>query len=116
MLDHNRRFEEKNSNVADKIQKAKVMMLESLNEPVELKEIASRVGMSYSSFRQHFREYTGSAPATYLRILKMERAMEMLTRTSLTVKEIAYTLNFRSPEYFSIQFKKTFGRAPSDYR
>ncbi|MDE7375854.1 MAG: AraC family transcriptional regulator, partial [Muribaculaceae bacterium] len=113
VLDRNRRFEETNANVADKIQKAKVMMLESLNEPVELEEIASRVGMSYSSFRLRFREYTGSAPATYQRNLKMERAMELLTRTNLSVKEIAYTLNFKSPEYFTIQFKKTFGRVPS---
>lgn len=116
VLDQNRRFEETNTGVADKIQKAKVLMHESLEEPVALQEIARRVGMSYSSFRQHFREYTGSAPASYLRILRLERAMEMLTRTGLTVKEIAYTLNFKSPEYFSMQFKKAFGRSPSDYR
>lgn len=116
VLDHNRRFEETNLDVADKIQKAKVMMLESIYEPVGLQEIALRVGMSYSSFRQHFREYTGSAPASYLRILRLERAMELLTRTTMTVKEIAYTLNFKSPEYFSLQFKKAFGRSPSDYR
>ena len=116
VLDHNRRFEETNSDVAEKIQKAKVMMVESIYEPVELQEIALRVGMSYSSFRQHFREYTGRAPASYLRILRLERAMELLTRTTLTVKEIAYTLNFKSPDYFSLQFKKAFGRSPSDYR
>ena len=116
VLDHNRRFEETNSDVAEKIQKAKVMMIESIYEPVELQEIALRVGMSYSSFRQHFREYTGRAPASHLRILRLERAMELLTRTTLTVKEIAYTLNFKSPDYFSLQFKKAFGRSPSDYR
>lgn len=116
MLDHNRRFEEQNSEVTAKIQKAKVLMLESLYEPVSLEEIASLAGMSYSSFRQHFKDYSGSGPATYMRNLRLERAMELLTQTSLTVKEIAYTLNFRSPEYFSLQFKKAFGRSPSDYR
>lgn len=116
VLDHNRRFEETNTGVADKIQKAKVLMLESLYEAVGLQEIARRVGMSYSSFRQHFREYTGNAPASYLRKLRLERAMELLTRTTMTVKEIAYTLNFPSPDYFSMQFKKAFGRSPSDYR
>ena len=116
MLDHNRRFEERNSEVVDKIQKAKILMLESIYEPVTLQQIARQIGMSYSSFRQHFKEYTGSAPASYIRIIRLERAMQLLTRTSLTVKEIAYTLNFKSPDYFSMQFKKAFGRNPSDYR
>ncbi|WP_347294217.1 AraC family transcriptional regulator [uncultured Duncaniella sp.] len=116
VLDHNCRFEETNSGIADKIKKAQVIMLESVYEPVMLQDIALRVGMSYSSFRQHFREYTGCGPASYLRNLRLERAMELITKTSLTLKEIAYTLNFKSPEYFSLQFKKAFGRSPSEYR
>jgi len=116
VLDRNKRFEETNSGIAEKIQKAKVMMLECVEDPVGIQEIAGRVGMSYSSFRQHFREYTGRTPAAYQRHLRLERAIELLTKTALPVKEIAFMLNFKSPDYFSVQFKKTFGRSPSDYR
>ena len=36
--------------------------------------------------------------------------------TDLFVKEIAYMLNFDSPDYFSSKFKRKTGLKPSDFR
>ena len=46
----------------------------------------------------------------------LQRAKELLTSTDLSVKEIAYRLNFETPDYFSSRFKIKTGRKPSELR
>ena len=78
--------------------------------------LAEQLGVSYSSFRKLFKEYTGISPALYQQDLKLQRAKELLSTTDLFVKEIAYMLNFDSPDYFSSKFKRKTGLKPSDFR
>ena len=40
----------------------------------------------------------------------------MLSTTNMSIKEIAYRLNFESPDYFSSKFKIKTGIKPSDFR
>ena len=54
--------------------------------------------------------------ALYQQDLKLQRAKELLSTTDLFVKEIAYMLNFDSPDYFSSKFKRKTGLKPSDFR
>jgi len=48
--------------------------------------------------------------------LRLYRAVELLHDPGRTVAEIAYELNYKDAYYFSKQFKKFFGIAPSEYR
>ena len=41
---------------------------------------------------------------------------ELLSTTDESIKEIAYRLNFESPDYFSTKFKSQTGMKPSDFR
>ena len=43
-------------------------------------------------------------------------AKELLSTTELSIKEIAYQLNFDSPDYFSAKFKAKTGRRPTELR
>jgi AraC-like DNA-binding protein len=52
----------------------------------------------------------------YQQELRLQRAKEMLSTTNLSIKEIAYRLNFDSPDYFSAKFKIKTGRKPSEFR
>lgn len=72
--------------------------------------------MSYSYFRKLFKEYTGLSPASYFLDIKLQRAKDLLCKTQLSVKEIAYMLNFDSPDYFCTLFKKKTGKRPGDFR
>ena len=74
------------------------------------------MGISYSNFRKLFKEFTGIAPAMYQQELRLQRAKELLSATNLSIKEIAYRLNFESPDYFSSKFKSKTGRKPTDFR
>jgi AraC-like DNA-binding protein len=110
----NKNFETKDT--AQKIERAKVIMLENIGKEIDAKEIAENLGVSYSLFRKTFKEYTGYAPAQYFQELKLRKAKELLAETNLPIKEISYELNFSSYEYFLSFFKKRVKLTPTEYR
>lgn len=98
------------------IEKAKIIMEERVAEELDLHELASELNLSYSWFRKTFKEYTGYAPAKYFQQLKLRRAERMLAETQLSIKEIAYSLGYKSTEHFFALFKRNSGFTPSAYR
>lgn len=107
---------EKDKHLVEQINRARVLMYENIEGSLSIQDIVNQLGMGYSSFRKLFKEYTGLSPAAYFQDIKLQHAKELLQTTQLSVKEIAYTLNFESPDYFSTQFKKKTGKRPRDYR
>lgn len=105
-----------NNYVIDKINEARILMKENIEDPQSPEEIASHLGLGYSWFRRMFKEYTGASPAQYQLQLKLLRAKEMLTGTSLNISEIAYRLRFENSGQFSTFFKKKEGVTPSQFR
>jgi len=100
----------------DLINKARMYIREGVETKITVQEIASKLGSSYSNFRKLFKEYTGFSPALYQQDIKLQRAKELLSTTDLSIKEIAYRLNFESPDYFSSKFKMKIGCKPSEFR
>lgn len=115
MLDKNNRLDQ-DKHWIDQITRARMLMHENIESCVTVQDIAEAVGAGYSSFRKNFKKYTGLSPASYFQDLKLQRAKDLLCMTDLSVKEIAYRLNFESPDYFSAQFRKKTGKRPSDFR
>ena len=106
----------RNQSQVDMIGRARLRIRESLESGTTIQQIADEQGVSYSNFRKLFKEYTGLSPATYQQELRLLRAKELLTTTELSIKEIAYRLNFESPDYFSAKFKAKMGCKPSEVR
>lgn len=100
----------------DMISKARLRIREGVESKITVQEIAAELGSSYSNFRKLFKEYTGISPALYQQDLRLQRAKELLSTTDISIKEIAYRLNFDSPDYFSSKFKVKIGCKPSEYR
>ena len=100
----------------NKINKAKVRMREEVYKNTTAEDIAKNLGISYSGFRRAFKELTGTSPSKYMLELKLNEAKLLLYNTNLPIKEISYSLNFESPDYFPIFFKKRTGKTPSEYR
>ncbi len=106
----------RNQQQVDMIDKARWRIRESLESELTIQQIAEDLGVSYSNFRKLFKEYTGLSPATYQQELRLLRAKELLTTTDLSIKEVAYRLNFESPDYFSAKFKAKMGLKPSEVK
>lgn len=98
------------------VEKAKIIMENKVAEEIDLHELASELHLSYSWFRKTFKDYTGHAPAKYFQQLKLRRAERMLSETTLPIKEIAYSLGYKSTEHFFSLFKRNTGFTPTGYR
>lgn len=81
-----------------------------------IQDYFDNISLSYSWFRKLFREKYGIAPMQYRQKLLHDRALKLITNTRLSIKEIAFQLNFDSQNYFSRAFKKQFGLSPQHYR
>ncbi|TWV13080.1 AraC family transcriptional regulator [Bacteroidaceae bacterium HV4-6-C5C] len=102
--------------VDQKIEQAKIIMNENVYKDIEPEELAMKLNISYSWFRKVFKDYTGYAPAKYFQELKLRKAKQLLISTSQSVKEISFTLNYKSTEHFFSLFKKRTGFTPLEYR
>ncbi len=85
-------------------------------EPVNVADLARRLGVAYSHFRRQFHEHTGYAPWQYVMRLRLVRARRLLAASDATLEEIAQKLGFSSAFHFSAAFKQAFGRAPDHWR
>ncbi len=105
-----------NTRINQKIERAKIIMNENLLGDVSPEQIAESLNISYSWFRKVFKSYTGYAPAQYFQELKINRAKQLLTDTTLSIKEIAFELNYNSTEHFFSIFKRKTRLTPTAYR
>lgn len=114
-LDRNNRLCQ-HENITEKINTARSIMYENINQTLDYTAMAAKLNMSYSSFRKHFKTYTGLSPAQYFLQLKLQQAKILLRTTDRPIKEIAWELDFNSIAYFSTIFKKHMGISPAQYR
>jgi AraC-like DNA-binding protein len=59
---------------------------------------------------------TGVAPAKQIKVVRMQRAAELLGSTFLRIKEVADRVGAGDVSHFVRDFKLTFSVTPSDYR
>lgn len=100
----------------DKINQACSIMRENIDGSLPPAEIAQMLNISYTWFRQMFKQYTGTSPNQYQLHIKHIKAKELLINSSLSISEIAYKLGFENISQFSTFFKSKEGATPSDFR
>lgn len=98
------------------IEQAKTIMQEQVLQNVDLEKLAEQLNISYSWFRKIFRDYTGHPPAKYFMLVKLRHAQSLLANTQESIKEIAFSLGFKSTEHFYTTFKRVTGYTPNVYR
>ncbi len=98
------------------IEKAKCLLMERMNQPVNMQDLAGELNVGYSWFRRMFRQYTGLSPAHYHQQLRLNRACEQLRATDIPIALISQDLGFDSPEYFARIFKAKTNYSPREYR
>jgi AraC-like DNA-binding protein len=98
------------------VSKAKRVMYKNINTTINLIQIASDLGVSYSKFRIDFKKQTGVSPLQYHLLLKIEKSKELLLNSKKSQKEIAFELGFESDVYFNRLFKRKTGLSPGKFR
>ncbi len=83
---------------------------------LELDTLAKLTGLSKFHFIKKYKEAFGYAPIQHFIHRKMERACLLLDTTTLNISEVAESLGYDDPHYFSRLFKKVMGLSPARYR
>lgn len=78
--------------------------------------IARGFHMSERTFRRKVQKELGTSPVSLLLERRIERALWLLSSTSLNVSTIAHNCGFQSATYFSRVFKKRFNQSPGEWR
>ena len=93
-----------------------VQILRAADAAPSIAVLAGHCGLSHAQFIRLFKESLGQTPSDYIAAQKLERAMELLSQTDLSVKRISEMCGFENQYYFSNFFKRRVGCAPSVYR
>lgn len=111
-------YEEKKniSRAHEYIQEVIEHMHRNSEEPISIKEYASRCNMSVCWFISNFKELTGMTPGQYITQIKINKAKELLTNTELNISEVADIIGYQNSFYFSRIFKKVTGMCPREWK
>lgn len=88
----------------------------NVNRDISIDDIARTLSYTKSYLFRQFKRSTGDTIMSYFLKLKIDAAKKMLRAGGMSVSEIATSLAFDSPNYFSKAFKKVTGRTPLQYR
>ncbi|RYG06345.1 MAG: AraC family transcriptional regulator [Chitinophagaceae bacterium] len=81
-----------------------------------VQHIAALMNLSPNYLSDMLRIHTGQNTQQHIHARLIEKAKEILSTTSLSVSEIAYTLGFEHPQSFSTLFKKKTSMSPLEFR
>lgn len=87
-----------------------------LNRDIEVSELASIVALPRAEFSATFRRAFGVPPKQFISMRRITRARELLTESTVSIKEIALRCGYRDEFFFHRIFKKYTGVPPARYR
>lgn len=99
------------------IQKRMLMFIRThYQERITVDAIATAGGVCRTKCCQIFKQYLGRTPNDYLNSFRLEKGMELLKSTNMSITEIASTCGYTSASYFTEMFTKQKGCPPKVYR
>ena len=85
-------------------------------QAMQVADVAREAGMCRRAMEHRFQQLLGRSPAEEIRRVRLDRAIELLQRTSLSVATVAERAGFSSQEYMSAVFRSQLASTPMQYR
>lgn len=98
------------------LKKAMGIIHENYCSSLSVTNIARECNVSTRYLRRLFKLHLESTPQEYGNNLKIKKASELLADRNIPIKEIAYSVGYTTPQYFSRAFKEKYGFSPKVYR
>ncbi|MCR5641229.1 MAG: AraC family transcriptional regulator [Lachnospiraceae bacterium] len=111
-----RESSDKTINQSDVIEDIVLYIIDNLNADLSLETLAAKVNLSPFYFSRLFKRETGFTPHDYILTSRINHAKYLLITTSLSIKDICFTLGFSSESAFCTSFKKKVGQTPIGFR
>jgi AraC family transcriptional regulator, transcriptional activator of the genes for pyochelin and ferripyochelin receptors len=100
----------------DRIHAAQKILLQRLDCPPSLMELARSVGLNDNALKRGFRQVFGTTVFGYLHDYRLTQAAQLLASGEMKVTEVATAIGFENRSYFATAFRKKYGMNPKDYQ
>ncbi len=80
-----------------------------------IEDLSKEAAMSRKTLHRKIVALTGKTPTLFMRSIRLTKAKKLLKANGNTISEIAYSLGFGSPAYFTKCFREEFGCLPSEF-
>lgn len=106
------------------LQQKDIQFLEKIHQVIEanidngdfnIDSIADTLAISRSAFFKKLKSLTGLAPVDTIKEYRLNKSIELLQNTDMTVSEIAFAVGFKESGYYGKCFRKKYGQTPTEY-
>lgn len=91
-------------------------ILENLDQPLTVDQLAAHAGMSTRNFARTFKHEAQITPAEYVEMARIDAARRLLEETNNPLKRVAAWCGFGDPNALRRAFLRRLGVSPADYR
>ncbi|HOZ76441.1 MAG TPA: ATP-binding protein [Ferruginibacter sp.] len=99
------------------VQKVRMAVEANLsNAEFTIEQLCRLVFMSHSQLHRKLDALTGCSPNKFIRIIRLNKAKEMLKQPANSIATIAYECGYNDPGYFARVFKQEYGETPQEWR
>ena len=99
------------------MEKIKAYIQDSYGDPdFNVSSVADKFNFSPDYIGKLFSQYSGCTMSAYISAIRLNKAIELLRDTEISINDIASIVGYASPNYFAKVFKKSQNLTPSEYR
>jgi len=95
-----------------RLARAVALLRSSYARPIRIEDLADAVGMSVSSFHQHFRAMTSLSPLQFQKQLRLIEARRRMISEGASASSAAFAVGYESVPQFTRDYGKFFGQPP----
>lgn len=101
-----------NSTILKVIQYVKI----NYKDDIKLENLGKMFNCNSAYLGKKFKEYAGMSFNSYLDIIRIETAKDMLINTNLKIYQISSLIGYSNTDYFFMKFKKHTGMTPKEFK
>lgn len=95
-----------------RIAEAIARLHQEFDQPLRMEEMASKLGMSVSSFHHHFKEVTSMSPLQFQKHLRLQEARRLMLAERLDANSAGSRVGYDDTSHFNREYKSLFGSPP----
>lgn len=99
-----------------RLRRVQTYVLEHLQAPIRLGEVADAVGLSRTYFSKYFFEKTGKRFSEWLIQARVQKAREMLQEQDFSIAHVATSSGYQDMRTFERNFKRVTGMTAMQYK
>lgn len=81
---------------------------------LDVATLAREANLSVAAFHNQFKAVTTTSPIQYVKAIRLNSARLLMIRDGMTAATASVKVGYESPSQFSREFKRLFGRSPTD--